>query len=151
MPKGKKENADKIRYMSRYLEAKAGEAVLRRMLEDLEGQISPKAITYSDMPKGGGDGKDLTDYVIKREETMEKLKRQIREKEQIQLEIIDVIANLSKAPKETARQMQQDKTLLYMRYIQGLRWEDIMDKIGYEWSHVHRIHGRALNNITIKG
>lgn len=37
--------------------------------------------------------------------------------------------------------------LLYMRYIQFLKWDDIAKKMNLSYQHVHKIHARALENV----
>lgn len=37
--------------------------------------------------------------------------------------------------------------LLYMRYLQYLKWEEIAYKMNFSYKHVHRIHGNALQSI----
>lgn len=41
-------------------------------------------------------------------------------------------------------QDERQKTLLTLRYINGLSWEDIQDRIGYERTQTLLLHGRAL-------
>lgn len=42
----------------------------------------------------------------------------------------------------------RERTVLRLRYIKGLRWEDICYSTGYEWAQTHRIHKRALNRVN---
>ena len=42
---------------------------------------------------------------------------------------------------------EMQKTVLTLRYVEGLDWLDIQDKIGYERTQTLVIHGRALWNI----
>lgn len=53
-------------------------------------------------------------------------------------EIIDVIDQLENG---------DEVNLLYMRYIQFLKWDDIAKKMNLSYQHVHRIHARALENV----
>lgn len=43
-----------------------------------------------------------------------------------------------------AMESEKQKQLLLYRYIRGMSWEDIMEKMGYERTQVYVIHGRAL-------
>lgn len=145
----KRKNAEKIEYLERYKEERENEKNILRMLEDVSGEISPKAIRYSDMPKGTATPRDLSDYVVKYESLLEKLQRERIKKANVQIEITNVIMELKKGQDETDRQLAQDKTLLYLRYIRDMKWEEIMDEMGYSWKQIHRIHGRALQNVEI--
>lgn len=40
--------------------------------------------------------------------------------------------------------------LLYMRYFQYLKWEEIAYKMNFSYMHVHRIHGSALQSVEKK-
>lgn len=39
------------------------------------------------------------------------------------------------------------QSLLLMRYVDGMRWEAIAKKIGYEERQTYRLHGVALNKV----
>lgn len=41
-----------------------------------------------------------------------------------------------------------ERTVLRMRYINGMKWEEICVSIDYEWAQMHRIHNEALKNIS---
>ena len=41
-----------------------------------------------------------------------------------------------------------ETVLLRYRYIEGLKWEEVCVLMGYSWQQIHRIHARALSNIT---
>ena len=40
-----------------------------------------------------------------------------------------------------------DRELIRMRYIDGMRWEEISVELGYSYRHTHRQHGRILEKI----
>ena len=145
-----RKNEKKQKYLQSYQAAKEEEKIIEEMLKELEENIHPKAIVYDNMPKGSAEKHDLSDYMIRYEKLMSKLEKKRVEKNKIQIEIVEKINDMKAGPRETERQLVQDKTVLYMRYIQGMRWEEIMEAIGYEWTQVHRIHGRALNNIIVE-
>jgi hypothetical protein len=42
------------------------------------------------------------------------------------------------------------RTVLRLRYIDGLTWEKICVKISYEWAWTHRIHSSALEKLQLK-
>ena len=54
-------------------------------------------------------------------------------------EILDAIRSV---------QDEMQKTVLTLRYIEGLCWEDIEEKIGYERTQTLVIHGKALVKIN---
>lgn len=44
---------------------------------------------------------------------------------------------------------EDEKDVLFFRYIKLMGWEDIADKMGKSGRHVTRIHGRALKNFNM--
>ena len=42
-----------------------------------------------------------------------------------------------------------ERQIMTLRYIHGMKWDDIYDKMGYEKQQTHRYHSRALHNIEI--
>lgn len=40
-----------------------------------------------------------------------------------------------------------ERTLMRLRYIEGLSWQAISNRISYSWQQTHRIHARALVKI----
>jgi DNA-directed RNA polymerase specialized sigma24 family protein len=44
----------------------------------------------------------------------------------------------------------RERRLMREYYINGLTWEQVCVKMGYEWAQIHRIHGRALKMIYKK-
>lgn len=66
---------------------------------------------------------------------------------------IDRRAAALRAQYETACEMIESvqnvagRELLELRYLRGMRWEDIGRRLGYELRQVYRLHGRALQEI----
>lgn len=52
--------------------------------------------------------------------------------------LVQIMAAISAVPDE------MQKTVLTLRYVEGLGWLDISEKIGYEISNTYILHGRAL-------
>lgn len=44
---------------------------------------------------------------------------------------------------------EEEKNILFNRYIQGRKWEDICVRLSVSWRKVHYIHKRALANYKI--
>lgn len=44
-----------------------------------------------------------------------------------------------------------DRLLLRLRYIDGEKWEDVADKMGYSWQGIHLRHSKALKKIENSG
>lgn len=54
-----------------------------------------------------------------------------------QLEIEEVIATLEPTERDLVR----------LRYIDGLDWWKVCDRIGYEWAQTHRLHAKILKKL----
>ena len=44
---------------------------------------------------------------------------------------------------------EDEKRILFLKYIRGLKWEKVCIESGYEWTWVHKLHGRALEHLEI--
>jgi len=44
-----------------------------------------------------------------------------------------------------------DRLLLRLRYIEGEKWEEVADKMGYSWQGIHLRHSKALKKIENNG
>ena len=42
---------------------------------------------------------------------------------------------------------EDEREVLVMRYIVGMRWEDIAGQMGYTVSNIYKVHGRGLRNL----
>lgn len=133
------ENEKKKRYLMSYRWAKKQE---ERILEEIQTLRMDKMFpsTVNDgMPKGS-EQRDLSDYAAKLDELIEELKEE-------RLEKIKRLQSIERVIKEIDNEDAQ--TILRLRYIDGLRWEEVCVAINYEWAQMHRIHARALKEIKI--
>ena len=113
-------------------------------IEELEslktsiGTILPKADIVQRSPE---DGSRLEGILIDIEEMQEKLRRAVAEwKDGIQ-DAEDLINMIDSDTR---------KTVLELRFIHGMKWEDIAEKTGYTPEWVQRIKKRAIAEIARK-
>ena len=135
------ENNRKKEYLNGYRKAVRR---IRRVDEDLEElqelAKSVKATDYSGMPHGGGTSKDLSDELAR----IDSLKRKLeREKEQG----VESYISIEKCIGEVEDEEEND--VLFYRYVKGLRWWEIAEKMECTERWVHKLHGRALNRLKI--
>lgn len=110
-------------------------------LQRLESRAEKITSMVSDMPKGGNQGDRLQLAVDRICELKVSLKQRIDAAVEKRKEIETVIETL------------EDKTLqllLRYRYIDGMTWEQIAVKMRYDYRWVLRLHGRALERLTIE-
>lgn len=105
----------------------------RQRWVDLATKITP---TYSDAPKGGQSSAGKIPAAVERiAEQEEKIDAKIAELTKLQGEI-EKLLNEVKNP--------DYRLLLELRYLQGLTWEQIAERMHYSWRHIVRLHGKAL-------
>jgi DNA-directed RNA polymerase specialized sigma subunit len=44
---------------------------------------------------------------------------------------------------------EDEQEVLRLRYIKGLKWEEVALKMNYSWKQVHRIHSSALKSFKM--
>lgn len=134
------ENERKKAYLRRYLEAKRMQEVLEREIDELRlDRMIPGSPAQDGMPHGSGGG-DLSGYAARLDELDRKLREQLERKIQLRAEITEKIDAM---PNET------ESLLLRLRYIHGLKWEEVAVKMDYSWKQIHRLHSKALNNFKM--
>ena len=87
---------------------------------------------------GGGAGDKVADAVIKIADSTEQLKGVLR---QIDADLAEILRAIESVPDE------MQKTILTLRYIEGLGWDAIQEQLHYERTHTLREHGHALWHI----
>lgn len=136
----KEKNEKKKEYLNRYRQAVRKYNSLQEQEKQLRSQMDgPKAIEYSDMPKAHKQT-DLSDYMVRLERILDRIANEKNEMQKIQLEIEEKIIDVMDG---------EQSRILYLRYIQFMKWEDICVEMGYSWRQIHNIHSKALNDLKI--
>lgn len=139
MDQHKEENEKKKEYLRRYHAAELAEREIREEIDDLRMNKMFPALIQDGMPHGSSCG-DLSAYAVQLDELMAELKAQMEQRIRLRKEIT---AKIEEMPDET------EKTVLRLRYIRWLRWEQIAEKMGYSFRNITRIHGKALQDLKI--
>ncbi|RGH23117.1 hypothetical protein DWV72_07245 [Firmicutes bacterium AF12-30] len=136
----REQNEKKKEYLNRYRQAVRKYNSLQEQEKQLRSQMDgPKAIEYSDMPKAHKQT-DLSDYMVRLERILDRIANEKNEMQKIQLEIEEKIIDVMDG---------EQSRILYLRYIQFMKWEDICVEMGYSWRQIHNIHSKALNDLKI--
>ena len=136
----REQNEKKKEYLNRYRQAVRKYNSLQEQEKQLRSQMDgPKAIEYSDMPKAHKQT-DLSNYMVRLERILTRIANEKNEMQKIQLEIEEKIIDVMDG---------EQSRILYLRYIQFMKWEDICVEMGYSWRQVHNIHSKALKNLSI--
>lgn len=140
MEQYKEENGKKKEYLKRYHVAELAEKEIQEEIDDLRMNKMFPALIQDGMPHGSSC-MDLSEYAAQLDELLTELKDQMEQRIRIRREITQRIE---------AMQDETEKTVLRLRYIHWLQWEQIAERMGYGWTQVHRIHGRALTNFKME-
>lgn len=134
MDQHKEENKKKKEYLRRYHAAELAEREIREEIDDLRMNKMFPALIQDGMPHGSSC-MDLSEYAAQLDELLTELKDQMEQRIRIRREITQRIE---------AMQDETEKTVLRLRYIHWLRWEQIAERMGYSLRNITKIHGKAL-------
>ena len=134
-----KENDEKKWYLRGYERAiREMKRSDERILEMLINRICPSVIADG-MPHASG-GSDLSGYAARLDEEERKYQKARYLRIKRCKEISDKIERLVD---------EDEKDVLFFRYIKLMKWEDIAVQLGFSWQHTHKIHARALKNFVM--
>ena len=121
--------------LNQRIESKLGQ------IEELHDLATKATVTYSDMPRNPNKGHSrLEDAVIKIIELENEINKDMVELVELKKDIIRRI----KAVKEPELQ-----TILDLRYLAYMRWEQIAIELDYGIDNVYILHRKALDQITV--
>lgn len=130
----KDEIEKKKEYLKRYHGAVIAEKAIQQEIDELRMDKMFPMLVQDGMPHGSSCG-DLSAYVVQLEELMDNLKAQMEQQIRLRKEITQKIEEM---PDET------EKTVLRLRYIRWMKWEQIAERMGYSLRNITKIHGKAL-------
>lgn len=99
---------------------------------------APSSPNLDGMPRSPGSGNPVETMVTKHIMLEERYKAQLDKLVATQLVIEGIIEGLEPTERRLAR----------FRYIDGLTWEAVCERICYSWMQTHRIHGRMLDKLV---
>lgn len=120
-------------YLQSYSTISARVKLLQDTIEQLRTEAESVSISLDGMPHGQGN-KSWENIAVKLAEYETELSEELSAFWEKRMDIINTIGLLD----------HQHQTLLYKRYIKGMRWEQIAYEMHFSWRHCHRVHGRAL-------
>ena len=134
------ENEQKIRYLSRY--RRLNERIDRLLEEQSRWRERALKITptLSQAPGGGGSGSPIEQPMDKVLEIDEEINREI-----------DTLQTVRQEIRVALNQLEDEnlKLLMEYRYIDGLTWEQIAEKMDYSRQWATSLHGMALQKIKL--
>ena len=135
------QNEQKKEYLRSYKDhVRRVNRITDEIAELREMMISTKAINNDGMPHGSGGQADLSGEVARIQEMIEELKKE----RGLRILTYQDIARRIKRLKS-----KNEDDVLFYRYIKGLEWWEIAEKMQYSERHVTRIHGKALAHFEL--
>lgn len=121
--------------LNQRIESKLGQ------IEELHNLANKATVTYSDMPKNPNKGHSrMEDCICKIIDLESEINQDMIKLVELKKDIIGRI----KAVESTELQ-----TVLELRYLSYMRWEEIAIELGYGIDNVFRLHRNALDEIKI--
>lgn len=133
------ENEQKKEYLKSYRRAIKREQDILDEIQRLRLDKMFPSVVNDGMPHGSSRS-DLSDYAAILDEQIELLKRE-------RLEKIRCYQKIERQIRQMENEDEQE--VLRLRYILGMKWEEVAVKMGYSWKQTHRIHSSALKNFKM--
>lgn len=135
----REENERKKEYLDGYQKYKRQIERLNEELAELRINKMLPSVLQDGMPHSSNTS-DLSGYAAKVDNLERKIIKARYQKVNSLKEIRDKIERLND---------ENEKDVLFYRYIKGMKWEEIAVKMMYTYRNVTKIHGRALKNFKI--
>lgn len=136
----KQENEEKKKYLRQYECALYTERAIEEEIQQVRLDKMFPALAQDGMPHGSGGNSDLSDFMVKVDELLADLKKQVEERIALRREIVQKIEQMDD---------ETEKLVLRLKYIHLKKFEEISVELGYTYRHVIRIHGWALKNFKM--
>lgn len=124
---------------ARYLDNRIKSKLLQiDSLNELATRCTP---SYSDMPKSPNrEGSRMESAILDIIELEDEISKDVVELVALKKEIVEVIKQVGNT---------EYQTLLEERYLCFITWEQIAVDMGYELRYIHKLHGKALEEIKV--
>lgn len=133
------ENEKKKEYLKSYRRAVKREQDILEEIQRLRLDKMFPSVVNDGMPHGSSHS-DLSDYMAIMDEQIELLKEE-------RLEKVRCYQRIERQIRQMENEDEQE--VLRLRYIKGLKWEEVAVKMDYSWRQIHRIHSSALISFKI--
>ena len=133
------ENEQKKEYLKSYRRAIKREQDILDEIQRLRLDKMFPSVVNDGMPHGSSHS-HLSDYAAILDEQIEFLKEE-------RLERVRCYQKIERQIRQMENEDEQE--VLRLRYIKGLKWEEVALKMNYSWKQVHRIHSSALKSFKM--
>lgn len=133
------ENEQKKEYLKSYRRAIKREQDILDEIQRLRLDKMFPSVVNDGMPHGSSHS-DLSDYAAILDEQIDLLKEERLERVRCYQKIEGQIRQMEN---------EDEQEVLRLRYMLGMKWEEVAVKMGYSWKQTHRIHSSALQNFKM--
>lgn len=130
----------KKEYLNQYLECIRAVRRIESQIEELRINIMCPSVHISDIPRANAGQGDLSDYIVKEHSLIDEMIKLRYKRIETYTDIFRRIEMIEK---------EDERAVLTLRYIKGLKWEEIAVNVHVEWAQVHRIHAKALRDFEL--
>lgn len=134
-------NQEKKAYLMQYRAADNEINDLLREKERIMARLTKMTSSVSDMPHGPHQPDKLTDGVAAIIELDAEIDRKVDELCEMRREITKQVDKMDS---------DKQRRVLKLRYISGMTWERIAIEMRYDRTYVWRLHGAALNSLSMQ-
>lgn len=132
-------NEIKKEYLWRYQECMRRIRRINAEIPEIRSMKMGIAINNDGMPHGSGQN-DLSGYAAE----LDKLERELTDERYTRIIIYKDIKKRIDNLKST-----NEKDVLFYRYIKGMDWWEVAEKMNYSERWTHKLHGKALAHLEI--
>lgn len=134
----KRENEEKKKYLRGYRKHSKRIKRIEAEIEEIRSMKMYPSMKSDGMPKGSCSNDAMPNYAAELQEKEDELYREGVEQVKTYKEISHKINQL---------EIEDEKDVLFYRYIKGLEFWEIAQNMDYSESWIHELHGRALKKI----
>ncbi len=133
-------NGEKKHYLKRYLVIKRRVELLTEQIQELRNSQTSIMGLGDGMPKGNKKT-DLSGYAAEFDILINKLEAEQQKQDIVYHEILQAIDLIEDV---------NEQEILTRHYLLDQNWREIEEKMKYSYGHILKIHGKALQNFSIK-
>ena len=128
------ENDKKKEYLWQYQESVRRVARIESELEEIRAMRTSISVSNDGMPSGSGQS-DLSSYAAE----LDRLERNLISERYNRIVLYkDIVRRIKRL------RIRNENDVLFYRYIKGLDWWEIAEKMNYSERQIYRYHGRGL-------
>lgn len=135
-------NEKKKEYLKQFQESVRAIRRIEEQIKELEAdEMCPSAISLNGIPTASSfNNRDLSVYMAKKDKLISDMIRARHKRIALYQDIFHRIEVL---------QDEDEREVLTLRYIKGMKWGAVACEKHVEWAQVHRIHARGLKNFKL--